>query len=83
MNLLTVECFTEQGNNAVIRMPNRKYPGVLIQGDTLKNLLDMAEALIVLSVSGSRELKDEAEGLADHIRDIYSYYQAAIQSGGV
>jgi hypothetical protein len=83
MNLLTVECFTEQGNNAVIRMPNRKYPGVLIQGDTLKNLLDMAEALIVLSVSGSRELKDEAEVLADHIRDIYSYYQAAIQSGGV
>ncbi len=83
MNLLTVECFTEQGNNAVIRMPDRKYPGVLIQGDTLKNLLDMAEAMLVLSVNGGKELKDEAEGLADHIRYIYAYYQAAIQGGGV
>jgi hypothetical protein len=79
MNLLTVECFTEQGNNAVIRMPNRKYPGVLIQGDTLKNLLDMAESLLVLSADGGKELKDEAEGLADHIRDIYAYYKIAIQ----
>lgn len=83
MKLLTVECFTEQGNNAVIRMPDRKYPGVLIQGDTLKNLLDTAEALLVLSVSSNKELKDEAEGLADHIRDIYTYYQAAIQGGDV
>jgi hypothetical protein len=82
MNLLTVECFTEQGNNAVIRMPNRKYPGVLIQGDSLKNLLDMAETLRALSKSGSEELRDEAEGLADYISDIYAYYQIAIQNAG-
>jgi hypothetical protein len=79
MNLLTVECFTEQGNNAVIRMPKRKYPGVVIQGDSLKNLLDMAESLQVLSANGSKELTDEADGLAGYIRDIYVQYQMAIQ----
>jgi hypothetical protein len=79
MNLLTVECFTDQGNNAVIRLPNRKYPGVVVQGDSLKNLLDMAETLRVLSANGGKELKEEADGLADHIRDIYEHYQLAVR----
>lgn len=43
MKELTVLLYGEQTNNAVLKLPARKYPGVLVQGDTLKNLLDTGE----------------------------------------
>ena len=56
-------------------MPGRKYPGVLVQGDTLRNLLDTGELVASLaSQQGNDDLKDEAEGLAEMLRDIYQAY---------
>jgi len=33
-----VELFADGGNNAVVRLPGRTFPGVLIQGDSLSSL---------------------------------------------
>ena len=38
MERVEVELFTDGSNNAVIRMPGRQFPGVLIQGDSLASL---------------------------------------------
>ncbi|WP_116199559.1 DUF6959 family protein [Amycolatopsis circi] len=38
MQRIKAELFTDPGNNAVVRMPGRKFPGVLIQGDSLSIL---------------------------------------------
>lgn len=79
MNLISVEIFTEPGNNAVIRMPGRKNPGILVQGDTFKNIVEMAESVHNLSHTGSDELKEESEALFESLRDMYKWYELAIR----
>lgn len=80
METICVEIYTDQGNNAVIRLPERRKPGVLMQGDTLKNLVMMADSVRSLAESGPEDLKGEAELLADTLRDIYAWYEFAIQN---
>jgi hypothetical protein len=44
MERVEAELFTDGGNNAVVRLPGRRFPGVLIQGDSLSILRsDVAE----------------------------------------
>ncbi|MFF5778388.1 DUF6959 family protein [Streptomyces virginiae] len=38
MERVEAELFTDGGNDAVVRLPGRDFPGVLIQGDTLSIL---------------------------------------------
>ncbi|WUT05150.1 hypothetical protein OG802_18845 [Streptomyces sp. NBC_00704] len=33
MKRIEAELFTDGGNDAVVRMPGRQFPGVLVQGD--------------------------------------------------
>jgi Family of unknown function (DUF6959) len=42
MQRVEVELFTDPGNNAVVRLGGRRFPGVLIQGDTLSILWQQA-----------------------------------------
>ncbi len=35
-----VDVYTQVTNNAIVRMPERKFPGVVIQGDTLSIIFD-------------------------------------------
>ncbi|MFD9220210.1 DUF6959 family protein [Streptomyces sp. NPDC060064] len=49
MDRLVAELFTEGGNDAMVRLPGRRFPGVLIQGDSLSILRsDLAEAVEAL-----------------------------------
>ncbi|WP_406304473.1 hypothetical protein OHA61_22035 [Streptomyces sp. NBC_00885] len=49
MERVEAELFTDGGNNAVVRLPGRRFPGVLIQGDSLSilrsNVAEVVEAL--------------------------------------
>ena len=75
MKELSVLLYGEQTNNTVLKLPGRKYPGVLVQGDTLKNLLDTGELVASLaSQQENNDLKNEAEGLVEMLRDIYQAY---------
>jgi hypothetical protein len=42
---ITVELYGHPGNNAVVRMPDRQNPGVVIKADTLGSLADDARVL--------------------------------------
>ena len=39
VQIIEVEALTDQGNYAVIRLPERKFPGVVFQGDSLSILV--------------------------------------------
>lgn len=79
METIEVEIFTDRGNGAVLRLPNRKFPGLLLQGDTLVNLAAMAESVEQLSTSGSIELQEEASALAESLRELRHWYEFAIK----
>jgi hypothetical protein len=79
MNTIEVEIFTDQGNGAVLRLPKRRYPGLLPQGDTLRNLTSMAQSVQQLSATGSTELQREAASLAESLRELRQWYESAIK----
>lgn len=71
--------YGEPGNNAVVRLPDRKFPGILIQGDTLRNLVETSELVAKLARQQGREgLVDEADGLVEMLRDIYEGYKREV-----
>jgi hypothetical protein len=76
MNKIEVELFSDQGNGAVLRLPMRRFPGLLLQGDSLKNLAEMADRVRVLSADGSDELKGEACALAETLQELHSWYNS-------
>jgi hypothetical protein len=43
MRIVPVEIFSDQTNAAVMRHPDRRFPGVLIQGDALHALCQRAD----------------------------------------
>ena len=62
-------------NNAVVKLPNRRYPGVLIQGDSLSNLLETSEEIFKgLQGNPNQELVDGAEWMRDYLKGMYEQY---------
>ena len=51
----TVEIFAEESNFVVLRVPGRKYPGVLIQGDSLSGIVGDLEQAINLFETDKEE----------------------------
>ena len=76
MKKIEVDIYTDQGNNAIIRLPDRKFPGLLLQGDSLRNLAQTAERVLELSEGGSIELREEAAELADSLRSLFRWYES-------
>ena len=84
MKSLNVRCFSDEGNNAVLQLPGRKFPGILIQGDSFKNLLEMARTVKQLSASGGDALTDEVDALVEYLESTYSWFERAVlESDGI
>ncbi|MFH8837331.1 DUF6959 family protein [Streptomyces sp. NPDC017868] len=63
MERVEAELLTDSGNDAVLRLHGRSFPGVLIQGDTLSILqADVAE-LVELCAAGDLEKARNAASL--------------------
>ncbi|MFH9577064.1 DUF6959 family protein [Streptomyces globisporus] len=60
MEHVEAELFTDGGNNAVVRLPPRRSPGVLIQGDSLSiirsEVAEVIEACDQGDLPGAREI---------------------------
>ncbi len=63
MEQVQAELFTDGGNDAVVRLSGRRFPGVLIQGDTLSILMADVAELIELCAAGDMEEAKYAAGL--------------------
>jgi len=75
-----VEVFSGAVNSVVLRTPGRKYPGLLIQGDTFfsfyalaKRIYDLARAL------GNEELLDLAEQFEEDLRSRLGDYEKVLR----
>ena len=63
MKSLEVELFTDGGNDAVLRLPGRRFPGVLLQGDSLSVLRADVSELADLCNAGDLEEARQAAAL--------------------
>lgn len=84
MATIEVELLTDQGNNAVVRFPGRKYPGVVIQGDTLSGLIAATtEAIVALDRGERDEAREVLRALAMQLQETQERYETAVRAHGI
>lgn len=85
MERVEAELFTDGGNDAVVRLPGRNFPGVLIQGDdTLSTLqADVAELVELCAAGDLEEARQVASLLHADLGTMLVRYTEALEAHGI
>ncbi|GAA3058479.1 hypothetical protein GCM10017562_24300 [Streptomyces roseofulvus] len=84
MERVEAELLTDAGNDAVVRLPGRAFPGILIQGDTLSVLRDDVAELVALCAAGDLEEATYVAGLLQSdLTAKLQRYTAALEAHGI
>ena len=79
-----IDLLSSASNAVIAKHSNRNFPGVLIQGDTLRILLDEIEELQDEASSGDLEA---ISYIADHLQkqlvDILGFYEQVLGDNGI
>jgi hypothetical protein len=79
MYVAPVEIYSDETNRAVMRHPGRKFPGVLVQGDTLHGLCTAADEVCLRGRSQLEgELYEELNDLRNALWGLLTSYKAAL-----
>jgi hypothetical protein len=86
MKVMEIEVFSEASNHAVVKAPGRKFPGIVIQGDSLASLAalakDLSERLRQLNVQDD-EVLSSAQELQEQILERQLHYQGVLAESGI
>ncbi|MFE2687028.1 DUF6959 family protein [Streptomyces mirabilis] len=81
MERVEAELFTDGGNNAVVRLPPRRFPGVLIQGDSLSVIRsEVAEILEACDQGDLARARESAGLLLADLDELLARYTAALHA---
>ena len=84
MERIEAELLTDSGNDAVVRMPGRRFPGVLVQGDSLHMLRsDVAEMVDACERGDLDEVQESAGLLLATLDALLTRYEAALGEHGI
>lgn len=84
MKTIEVEVLDYVVNAPVLELPDRRFPGVLIQGDSLANLAATAEALIAaLSADQIDQAREDASELYERLMGFKRTYESAMRTAGL
>lgn len=84
MERIEAELFTDGSNYAVVRMPGRRFPGVVVQGDSLSIIRDQV-ALIrdAIRAEDFSEASDTAGFLLKDLDAVLLRYVDALERHGI
>ena len=83
MKKIEIEVLSEKTNCPVVQIPGRQFPGVVIQGDSLKNLLNLSEEIALLAKGAASEgLMETASELNELLAGYVSNYESTMQNCG-
>jgi predicted RNase H-like HicB family nuclease len=82
MRIEPVEIYSDATNAVIIRHPERNFPGVLIQGDTLHSLRNMAATALASTEPGTEHWHDLKE-LADDLQSRINFYSQVMREHGL
>lgn len=79
-----LELLSRPINFAVVQLPEREYPGVVVQGDSLNTLVQSLERMAKL-VDGNQasELATEIEILREQLRGALAHYELVCSECGI
>ena len=81
MKTQNLELVGGQVNALVIKAAGRKYPGVLIQGDSLRNLASLVEE-VAEAADDADEVRDLSQEIGDILRSYLSVYEQVLLDEG-
>jgi predicted RNase H-like HicB family nuclease len=79
-----VKLLSRPVNFAVVQLPGRKFPGVVVQGDTLRSLVKRVDELMQLL--GSGEVDELSAGLRDikeQLTEAMTHYEVVCADRGI
>ncbi|MFE6788114.1 DUF6959 family protein [Streptomyces sp. NPDC057680] len=80
MERIEAELFTDPGNDAVVRLPPRHFPGVLIQGDSLSIIRsDVAEIVEACAQGDVDDAHEAATILLANFDELLARYESALE----
>ena len=79
---MTLDVFSDKTNAAVVRMPGRQFPGVVVQGDTLSAIVHRARDVCEQLAVGGDALSDARELLAG-LESLQAHYESVLSSHGL
>jgi hypothetical protein len=82
MRAESVEIYSDATNAAVMRHPGRRFPGVLVQGDTLFGLWKRADMACREAGPGSPGF-EEMDDLRNSLRDLLNHYKNVLGEHGI
>ncbi|GLV88523.1 hypothetical protein Slala03_82120 [Streptomyces lavendulae subsp. lavendulae] len=81
MERIEAELFTDPGNDAVVRLPPRHFPGVLIQGDSLSIMRgDVAEIVEACAQGDVDDAHEAATILLANFDELLARYESALEA---
>jgi hypothetical protein len=79
-----VEILDRTTNATVVRLPWRRFPGIVVQGDTLNGRrADLREAIDSLRAQDAASALNAREGIDEWLGDLLSRYEAALGAAGL
>ncbi|MEN6407241.1 MAG: hypothetical protein ABFC77_12315 [Thermoguttaceae bacterium] len=83
-NKLEVDVLTDVINSPVLQFPGRRFPGVLVQGDSLKTMADLATEIVErIAVGDSEEARSVADELRGILRSRLDVYEKVLKLNGL
>lgn len=84
MEKIELEVFSQASNFAVIRVPGRRFPGSVIQGDSLSILYHQAAFVARRArTTSDTELIEAADYLCELITERLRHYEEVLQAAGI
>jgi Family of unknown function (DUF6959) len=85
MKIEPTEIYSTQSNVAVVRVPGRHFPGVVVQGDTLRRFSISANevAKALLELGAPDEPRAEMQMLLDDLVGLLMHYQHVLKEHGL
>ena len=84
MNTVPLEVYSTERNMAIVTPPGRRFPGIVIQGDTLHELFVAAEKVEERAKqSGDAELAAWAGKVSGEIGNLHAHYERVMMEHGV
>jgi hypothetical protein len=80
----TAKLLTPPYNYAVVQLPERKFPGVVFQGDSLYGLVQSLDAVIAGIQDGhANDARDDLRYITEDLRDCLKSYETVCANLGL
>jgi len=73
-----IEIYSDATNAVVIRHPGRRFPGVLVQGDTLHSLVRSLEQARRETESTDSDSRDALDEVIEQLQQLLGHYKAVL-----